>query len=208
MVKPFSSLIGKKLGMALTGLLIYGFLIGHLAGNMLLLNRDGGKAFNAYSRFLIEHPLLVPTELILLAIFVLHIILAISVTRDNRRARPTGYQMRSRSVGGRNWASSTMIYSGILIMIFVVIHVKTFKYGDLGSGALYDLVVTTFQKIGYMVWYVFSMVVLGFHLWHAFQSALQTLGLDSQKIKILGLVLSIILALGFGFIPIYVGILM
>ncbi len=208
MLKLFSSLIGKKIGMALTGLLIYGFLMGHLAGNMLLLNMDGGEAFNAYSRFLTQHPLLVPTELILLAIFVLHIILAISVTRDNRRARPIGYQVRSRSVGGRNWASYTMIYSGILILVFVILHLKTFKYGDLGSGTLYDLVVGTFQNTGYMVWYVFAMVILGFHLWHAFQSALQTLGLNSQRIKFLGLVLSFILALGFGFIPIYVGVLM
>ena len=202
----FSSLIGKKIGMAITGLMLYGFLIGHLAGNTLLFKGDGGQAFNAYSEFLTSHPLLVPIELVLLAVFLLHIYLAISVTLENRRARPIPYQAKSRAVGGRNWASSTMFFSGILILIFVAIHLKTFKYGDLGSGTLYDLVSLTFQTTGYLVWYVFSMVVLGFHLWHAFCSAFQTLTLTSKKIKVLGLLLSVVLGVGFGSIPILMAI--
>lgn len=207
-LKLLSSLIGRKVLMALTGLILYAFLIGHLAGNALLFNRDGGRAFNAYSEFLSHHPLLIPMELFLLAVFVLHISLSISVTLTNRRARPIGYQVRSRSVGGRTWASSTMIYSGLLVLIFVAIHVKTFKYGDRGSGTLYDLVSATFHKTGYLVWYVFATAVLGFHLCHAFQSAFQTLGLDAQKLKRTGLFLSLALALGFGLIPICLGILM
>ena len=208
MTRLLSSLIGKKLGMALTGLILYGFLMGHLAGNMLLFKGDGGQDFNAYSAFLTTHPLLVPVEFFLLAATLLHIYLAVSVTLDNRRARPIGYQARSRAVGGRTWASYTMIYSGVLVLIFLVIHLKTFKYGHPGSGTLYDLVSATFQKTGYLVWYVFAMAVLGFHLWHAFQSALQTLGLGSWKLRLLGALLSLVLALGFGFIPIYLGILM
>jgi succinate dehydrogenase / fumarate reductase cytochrome b subunit len=206
-LKLLSSLIGRKLLTALTGLILYGFLIGHLAGNTLLFNKDGGQAFNAYSEFLNRHPLLVPTELFLLAVFILHIYLAISVDLTNRQARPVGYRVRSRAVGGRTWASSTMLYSGILVLIFVVIHVKTFKYGDLGSGTLYDLVSATFHKTGYLVWYVLAMVVLGFHLFHAFQSAFQTLSIHSQSLKRLGLLISLALALSFGFIPIYMGIL-
>ena len=89
----FSSSLGKKLGMALTGLLLFGFLLGHLSGNLLLLKGDGGVAFNAYSESLVQHPLIIPVELILLGIFLLHVVLAISVARDNRRARPVGYQM-------------------------------------------------------------------------------------------------------------------
>lgn len=208
MLKLLSSLIGRKVAMALTGLVLYGFLIGHLAGNTLLFSKDGGQAFNAYSGFLSNHPLLVPVELLLLAVFILHIYLAVSVTLANRRARPTAYRVRSRSVGGRSWASSTMMFSGILILIFLVIHLKTFKYGDPGSGTLYDLVSATFRKTGYLSWYVFAMAVLGFHLYHAFQSAFQTLGLTSQKLKRTGVFLSLALALGFGFIPVYVGILM
>jgi len=206
--KWLSSLIGRKVITALTGLILYGFLIGHLTGNTLLFRRDGGQSFNAYSEFLSHHPLLIPAELSLLAVFILHIYLAVSVALANRRARPVGYEVRSRAVGGRTWASSTMIYSGLLVLTFVIIHVKTFKYGDRGSGALSDLVSATFHKTGYLAWYVFAMAVLGFHLFHAFQSAFQTLGFTSQRLKRTGILLSLALALGFGLIPIYVGILM
>ena len=201
----FSSPIGKKIGMALTGLVLYGFLVGHLSGNLLLLKDDGGRAFNAYSEFLINHPLLIPAEIFLVVVFAVHLFLAISVTRDNRRARPVGYQT-AQSVGGRSFASRTMIYSGVVILVFLVFHLKTFKYGDKPSG-LYDLVLATFQQTGYMAWYAVAMLVLGFHLWHAFQSAFQTLSIRSDKIKSLGLVLCLILALGFGFLPVYVGAL-
>lgn len=194
--------------MAVTGLLIYGFLVGHLAGNLLLFNGDGGGAFNAYSAFLTNHPLLIPIEFVLLAIFLLHIYFAIGVTRDNRRARLIDYEAKSRAVGGRTWASSTMLYSGILILVFVAIHIKTFKYGDLGDGTLFDLVSATFNQTGYIVWYVVAMIVMGFHLCHAFQSAFQTLGLKSQMIKVFGLVLSLALAIGFGLIPVAMGVLM
>jgi succinate dehydrogenase / fumarate reductase cytochrome b subunit len=204
-IKFLSSQIGKKIGMALTGLALYGFLVGHLAGNLLLVKEDGGEAFNAYSKFLTGHPLIIPIELVLLAIFLIHIALAISVTRENRRARPIGYQARSQAVGGRNWASRTMIYSGILIFVFVVLHIRAFKFGDLGTGTLFDLVVDTFNQTGPKVWYVVAMAVLGFHLWHAFQSAFQTLGLKSRIVRGLGLALSLILAIGFGFLPLYLG---
>ena len=200
-----SSPIGKKMGMALTGLILYGFLVGHLLGNLLLLKDDGGRSFNAYSDFLINHPLLIPAEIILVVVFALHLFLAISVTRDNRRARPVGYQT-TQSVGGRSFASHTMIYSGVVILVFLVLHLKTFKYGDKPSG-LYDLVLATFQQTGYLIWYAVAMLVLGFHLWHAFHSAFQTLSIRSDKIKSLGLVLCLVLALGFGFLPVYVGVL-
>ena len=200
--KLFSSPIGKKMGMALTGLILYGFLIGHLLGNLLLLNGDGGQTFNAYSEYLINHPLLIPAELFLVIVFLLHIYLAISVTRDNHRARPTGYQT-TRSAGGRNFASHTMIYSGAVILIFLVLHLKTFKYSE-KTGTLYELVSSTFQQTGYTLWYLIAMIILGAHLWHAFQSALQTLSIRSEKIKFLGLVLCLVLAIGFGSLPLAV----
>ena len=191
--------------MALTGRILYGFLVGHLTGILLLLKDDGGRSFNAYSDFLINHPLLIPAEIFLVIVFELHLFLAISVTRDNRRARTVGYQT-TQSVGGRSFASHTMIYSGVVILVFLVLHLKTFKYGDKPSG-LYDLVLATFQQTGYLIWYAVAMLVLGFHLWHAFHSAFQTLSIGSDKIKSLGLVLCLGLALGFGFLPVYVGVL-
>src|SRR5512137_166035 len=94
-----SSSVGKKLGMALTGLILYGFLLGHLVGNLLLLRTDGGKAFNAYAAFLAEHPLLVPVELFLLTALILHVYLAVTVTLENRRARPVRYRQLGRFGG-------------------------------------------------------------------------------------------------------------
>ena len=200
----FGTSIGKKLGMALTGVALYGFLVGHLAGNLLLFKGDGGEAFNAYSAFLTSHPLLIPTELVLLAIFVAHIAFAVSVSRDNKRARPVGYRLQ-RSVGKRSLASSTMLYSGVFILVFVVIHVRTFKYGDLGGGTIYNLVVGTLEQPLYALGYIAAMLVLGFHLWHAFQSAFQTLGFStSSKWRSLSSVLAVVLAGGFGSIPLFV----
>ena len=98
-----------------------------------------------------------------------------------------------------------MVYSGIITLIFVVLHLQTFKYGDRGSGTLYDLVIDTFEQPLYATWYLFAMVVLGFHLWHAFQSAFQTLGFRThQKFWSLSILLSLILAGGFGFFPFWV----
>lgn len=204
--KIFTSSIAKKLGMALTGMVLYGFLVGHLIGNTLLLHDDGGQAFDAYSQFLVTHPLIVPVELFLLAILVVHVYLAIRVSIENKQARTTGYQ-RAQNLGKRSWASYTMVYSGLLILVFLVLHILTFKYGDRGDGTLYDLVYATFQKPGYLAWYIFSMVVLGFHLWHAFQSAFQTLSIGGPRVKSLGLVLCLVLSLGFGFLPVYLGVL-
>ncbi|SVB32983.1 uncharacterized protein METZ01_LOCUS185837, partial [marine metagenome] len=139
-------------------------------------------------------------------VFLLHVYLAVRVSRENRRARPVGYKA-TQSAGGRNFASYTMIYSGIIVLIFLLLHLKTFKYGDRAEGTLYDLVSATFQQTGYLVWYVIAMLVLGVHLWHAFQSAFQTFSVRSHKIRSLGLILCLILALGFAFLPVYLGIL-
>ena len=199
-----TSSIGKKLGMAITGLALYGFLLGHLTGNLLLLRDDGGAAFNAYSDFLVNHPLLVPIELGLVVIFVLHIFFAVSVQRDNRRARPVGYRVTT-AVGERSWASRTMVWTGLLILVFVVLHLKTFKYGELGDGSLFDLVVETFRDRLYAGWYVAAMLLLGFHLWHAFRSAFQTLGLYAKpKLRVISISLCIIVSGGFALIPAWI----
>ena len=200
-----SSSIAKKLGMALTGLLLYGFLVAHLGGNLLLLKGDGGAAFNAYSEFLVQHPLLIPAELGLIAIFLSHVYLAIIVSRENRRARPVGYQMTDAVGGGRSWASRTMIWSGLVILVFLVLHLKTFKYGDHGDGTLFDLVIGTFHQQAWTIWYVAALTVLGFHLWHAFQSAFQTLGLHARgRLRVLSVALCLLVAGGFALIPVWV----
>ncbi len=194
--------------MAITGLIWYGFLVGHLIGNFLLFKGDGGEAFDTYAEFLENFPLLIPIELFLVAAVALHVYLAISVTADNKRARPVGYQV-NRSSGGRSFASSSMAYTGTLTLVFIIVHVATFKFGDRIDGSLYKLVVQTFQQTGYAVWYIIAMLVLGFHLWHAFHSAFQTLSLRSKIIRNVGSVLCIFIATGFALLPIaaYVGII-
>ena len=198
-----ASSIGKKVGMALTGLEVYGFLVGHLVGNFLLFKDDGGGQFNAYSTFLTEHPLLVPIELGLLAAFLLHIYLGISVARENRRARPSAYK-RVKGAGRRSWASRSMVFTGIVILLFVITHLKTFKYADHTTGTLYQLVMDTFSQPLYAAGYVFAMLVLGFHLWHAFQSAFQTLGFRTNRtFWTASMLLAVIIAGGFGVIPLW-----
>lgn len=204
LAKMFSGSVGKKLGMALTGLALYMFLAGHLAGNMLLFKGDGGAQYNAYSEFLLNHPLLVPVEIGLTLVLILHVWLAISVSRDNRRARPQGYQVEKAS-GGRNLASATMLYSGLCTFAFLVIHLINFKYGDRGAGTLYDLVMKSFKTPLYAGGYVLAMVLLGFHLWHSFQSAFQTLGIQlSPRQRSASVLVCVVLAGGFGVIPLWI----
>lgn len=196
-----SSPIGKKLGMAVSGVVLYGFLAGHLAGNLLLFRSDAGTAYNAYSQYLVNHPLLVPTEIGLLVSLLLHIALSISVSLDNLRARPEGYRVR-RSAGGRTWASYTMLYSGLLVLAFVVFHLLHFKYAT-HTNTVYQLVVGSLRTPLYGCLYGVAMVVLGFHLWHSFHSALQTLGFDAQRLRALSGALALVLAGGFALIPLY-----
>ena len=193
--------VAKKMIMAVTGLIWYGFLVGHLLGNLLLLRGDGGETFDAYASFLINHPLLIPAELFLIVTFFTHIYMAVTLTIENRRARPTAYQV-VRSSGGRNLSSSSMAITGTFTLIFIIFHLFTFKYGERVDGSLYKLVETTFQQTGYMVWYVVAMIILGFHLFHAFQSAFQTLSLRSRKVQKIGLSLCVIIAGGFALLPI------
>lgn len=198
---PFSASLAKKIGMAVTGILLYGFLVAHLSGNLLLLRGDGGSAFTAYSDFLINHPLLVPAEIGLILLFFVHIYLAITVSLENRRARPVAYQVK-RTAGASTLASRTMIWTGSGILIFLVVHITTFKFGDRGEGSLYDLVIGSFRTELYAGGYLLVMVILGFHLWHAFHSAFQTLGVSSRPVlRRASIVLSAVLAIGFAAIP-------
>ncbi|MBT3343256.1 MAG: succinate dehydrogenase cytochrome b subunit [Gemmatimonadetes bacterium] len=199
----FSTSIGKKLGMAFTGLILYSFLIGHLVGNFQLFASDGGAAFNAYAAFLTGNPLIIPTEMILLAVLLVHVYLATSLSLASRRARPQAYASL-QSVGGRSLASRTMIWTGSIILIFLVIHIRTFKFGDLGEGTLFDLVAGKFREPLWASAYVLMMGILGFHLWHAMHSAFQTLGWYARAgWRRASIAMSLFIAGGFAAIPIY-----
>lgn len=203
--KFINSSIGKKMLMGVTGLMLCLFLVGHLAGNLLLY--VGPDAFNAYAHTLQKNPVLVPIELGLLAVFLFHIFLAIRVTLDNRSARPVPYALDEAAGPGRSVASRTMIYSGLVMALFVPVHLINFKYGDIVGGDLYGLVVRTFQSPGWALFYVASMAVLANHLRHGFRSGFQSLGALCGKTdapdRMLSVVFGVAIGGGFLLIPVW-----
>jgi succinate dehydrogenase / fumarate reductase cytochrome b subunit len=216
-----SSSVGKKQLTALTGLGLAGFLVAHLAGNLQIFKAFGGaEAFNLYSHKLISNPLIYVAEAGLVALFIAHIGLAVRLTRENNAARgPVPYAMvRTRGKPSRrSFASQTMIYSGALVLVFVVLHVKTFKYGEFYEASyaghekirdLYKLVLEKFHEPGYVAWYVVAMVVLGAHLHHALGSLFETFGIDHPRWTPLVLVgtraVGWLIAVGFALIPLFV----
>ena len=212
------SSVGTKLVIGLTGLLLFAYLILHLAGNAAIFL--GQETFNEYSHTLISNPLIVPIELGLLLIFVIHVYKTVTMWMANRGARPVGYAKKELAghTSRKGLASSTMIFSGLFIALFVVIHVKQFKYGSFylveGSDAIRDLYRTEIEVFTQPLWvafYVFSTVIVGLHLRHGIASGLQSLGLDhpryTRRITTWGLLLAILIAGGLGLIPILVYLL-
>lgn len=214
---PFSSSVAEKFLIALTGLALLLYLVAHLAGNTLLFL--GPEMFNGYAHALISNPLVVPVELGLAAIFVLHVYKAAVMWWRNRGARPDGY-VRKGWAGGpsrKSLASTTMIYTGIVTAVFVVLHVRSFKYGTYyqaqAAGGeqvrdLHRLVVEFFQSPLNVVFYEACLVLLGFHLWHGFWSAFESLGGDERAVRprvlLVSKIVAVFIAGGFVAIPLWV----
>ena len=216
--RAFSSSVGTKLLIGLTGLALFAYLILHLAGNAAIFL--GPDAFNEYAHFLISNPLIVPIEIGLLLVFLLHIYKTVTMWMANRRARPVGYAKKelARHTSRKSVASSTMIASGVLIALFVIVHVKQFKYGTFylveGSDAVRDLYRTEIEVFQHPLWvafYVIATVLVGLHLRHGIASALQSLGLDhpkyTRRITAWGVALAVVIAGGLAIIPVLVHLL-
>ncbi len=214
-LSPFTTVASKYL-IALTGLSLVGFLVVHLIGNLMLI--VGPETFNAYSHALISNPLVIPAEIGLAALFLLHMLEAVLGWFSDRRARPIGYEEKQPAGGKsrKSVASSYMIWTGSITAIFLVIHIGTMKYGawytTLIHGEegrdLYRLVVEIFRNPVWVAFYAICMVVVGTHLWHGFSSAFESLGLNHPKLtpKVLkaGKVIAILLGAGFFSIPIWI----
>jgi succinate dehydrogenase / fumarate reductase cytochrome b subunit len=191
--------------MAVTGLGFCLFLAGHLAGNLSIY---GGKnAFNAYAEHLHAlEPLVKVAEAGLLLFAAIHILTGLVLFIQNLRARPQSYAVK-KSGGGRTIGSRTMPYTGILILAFVVFHLSNFHFVDKSQTTLYDIVSAAFANPVYVVLYVLAMIVAAVHVSHGFWSGFQTLGANHPKympfIKVVGIVFSLIVGLGFGLLPIY-----
>src|SRR5678816_2333752 len=128
-IRVFSSSVGTKLLVGITGLALFLYLITHIAGNALVF--FGPTTFNQYAHTLTSNPLIPVIEVGLLLIFLLHVYKTVTMYLGNQQARPVAYQMK-KSQGRpsrKTFASSTMIFSGLWLLIFVIVHVRAFKYG-------------------------------------------------------------------------------
>ena len=210
-----SSSVGTKLLMGLTGLALFIYMLLHLAGNALIL--AGPDIFNAYSHTLISNPLIIPIEIGLLAVFVIHIFKAIRMWMANNQARPVGYLKKEFAghTSRKTLSSTTMIWSGLFIMVFVIIHVKQFKFGswyqtvsDTPIRDLYRTETEVFSNPFWVVVYVIATLLVGLHLRHGFASAFQSLGLDhpvyTRRLTVLGLGFALLIGVGLALIPIWV----
>lgn len=216
------STTGRKFINALTGVGLVVFIIVHLAGNLTLFSSNP-ELFNGYAKKLHDFGwLLYAAEIGLLLLFIFHIVSAIRVTMENRKGRSSGYQVKSRAgtPSKRSLSSETMIISGLILMAFVVWHVISFRLGPgIAEGYVTQINGETARDLHLLVYEYFSsplnvilyvgvMIFLGFHLRHGFWSGLQTLGLNSAenspKVYAVGMVLAVLLALGFLLIPIWI----
>ena len=216
MKKYFSSRIFQKALAALTGSFLVLFLVGHLAGNLQLFipGELGQKQFNAYALFMTTNPAVIALSFITYASILLHLFLTFYLTLQSRRARPVNYLVESGSTNS-TWSSRNMAFLGTMLLIFLIIHLRSFWYemhfGDIGidkwgNKDLHTVTVTAFKNIFYTGFYILSMIMLAFHLHHGVESAFQTLGLNTLKyertISFLGKGIAVIIPLVFATIPI------
>ncbi len=211
----FSSSIGKKIQMAITGILLCAFLIIHLIGNLVLFG--GPDAFNGYVEALSTvKPVVRVIEIVLGLIFLGHIFTGIRLTLENRKSKKIRYDV-NRGNETSPVTSRTMMITGSIIFIFLVVHLATIWWKfqlEHEGGHFYDIVMSTgigFGNILVTLFYIIAMFLLGFHLRHGFQSAFQTFGIRYNKygklIEWLSAVFWLLIPLGFVSIPIYFGLL-
>ena len=205
LLRPVRSSLGSKYVMAVTGLVLLLFVIGHMAGNLQIFL--GKQALNDYAHHLEELPMLLWTvRAVLLVVFIVHIVMGIRLWLLNRQARPVGYIVDD-SVQA-SWASRHMLLTGLVILAFVIYHLLHFTFGvtdsehfkkntanvpkvqynlsEVKDPALQEYDTAEMVVAGFKQWlvsliYVVAQVVLGFHLWHGAGSWLQSLGLNNRR---------------------------
>ena len=211
----FCSTIGRKQLVALSGLVWVLFIMGHMAGNMLIFL--GPEAYNRYGNAIATNPLLLyGTEVVLVLALVTHVVLTVWLTRENRKARAQCYAMSTNGKKAARPASKTMIFHGTIILVFIITHLTTFKYGphytvNYGGVEMRDLARLMSEVFGdpmYVAWYVVSLILLFAHLSHGVASVFQTWGINhpqyNEKINRFGYAYAFVVTLGFLSQPIYV----
>lgn len=218
--KFLTSSIGRKLIMSLTGIFLITFLVAHLLGNLQLLASDGGDAFNAYAYFMTHNPLVKFISIGLYVFILLHAVQGVMIALSNMKAKGTKYSVKTSKTA--SFASRNMALLGILVFAFLCIHMGDFWYKmkftdtipmvsvaglDHQVADLYSKVAIAFSNPIVVIIYLIGMLALGFHLWHGFGSAFQTLGLNHKKytptINLVGKIFSVIVPLAFAIIPVY-----
>lgn len=223
MSQPFlKTSIGKKVVMGLTGLFLIVFLVVHCFINALIFFNDGGLTFNIGAEFMAHNWLIRAGELVLFAGLIIHVVQALILTLENKKARPIGYA-KIDGAANSSWYSRSMGLLGTLLLIFLIIHLIHFwvksRFTGLpghdanGNENLYAVMQTTFSMSWVVVLYALSMISLAYHLLHGFQSSFQTLGLNHKLytpiIKKIGICFSIVIPFIFALMPIlmYLGII-
>ena len=217
----FTSTIFRKVLSAITGLFLVTFLLGHLVGNLQLFipGLEGKTQFNKYAVFMTTNPIVNILSILTYSSILLHVILTLYLSIQSRRARPIRYAVNSADENS-NWSSRNMSFLGIVILFFLVIHLRSFWYemhfGDmpyqfLSDGTkikdLHKITTSAFQSPLYTLFYVMCMFALSLHLKHGVESAVQTIGLkipNYEKIfKYIALTIAFSIPTVFASIPIY-----
>ena len=208
LIKTFTSSIGKKLLMAVTGLSFCAFLTAHLIGNLTLY--AGRDAFNSYAEHLHSlGPLITVAETGLLFFGIIHVLTGLFLFFQNIAARPARYEV-NKNAGGRTIGSATMPYTGLILIAFITLHLINFHFIDKTGSTIFQIVQDAFTKPAYIIIYVLAVITAAFHVSHGFWSAFQTLGVNHPKympfIRTVGIAFSLIIGLGFGFIPVFISL--
>ena len=206
----YQASIGKKAVMAVTGVVLFGYLVGHLAGNMQVYL--GAEQMDRYATFLHSMPVLLwGVRALLVACVVLHIMASLQLQKLKLDARPTGY-VKKEAIES-SLASRSMIRSGAMIAAFVVYHVLDLTTGVAGAAQFrelraYENLVYSFRRLPVSAFYIVGMILLGMHLYHGLWSIFQTVGFShprySPMIKRASAWVAILMAAGFISIPIAV----
>ena len=200
---------GKKVVMAVTGAILFAFVIGHLAGNLQIF--EGPAKLNAYGHFLHSiGELLWPVRIVLLLSVALHITATVQLALRKKKARPVDYS-RKEAIAS-SYASRTMYWSGPIVLAFVIFHLLQFTAGYIHPGSqfiegdVYHNVVAGFQVWWVSVWYIFAVSLLGLHLRHGLWSMFQSLGFNHPRhtpiLKSTAIVIAVGIVLGYISIPI------
>ena len=205
----YRSTVGKKIVMAVTGAMMFLWLVGHMLGNLQIF--IGPERLNAYAAFLKSTgELLWGVRVVMAIALILHILAAVQITVANWKARPVGYSMKATLE--TSYAARTMVFSGPIIFLYLIYHLLMFTFLATGPGYshtdVYRNVVEAFHNPVISGVYIVAMIALGFHLFHGLWSMLQTLGINHPKYnrlrKAAAAVIAIVLAAGFISIPVSV----